>query len=379
MSELEVTGLEAEIAEARREIASDSYPVGISERTNQYREGELIINPAFQRFFRWDEHQKARLVESVLLGIPLPSIFVSQREDGRWELVDGLQRVATLLELQGVLKDGEGNPLPSLELRGTKYLPALEGKRWPSEDGAESETTLTQAQQLDIKRSKIDVKIIKRESSQAAKYDLFQRLNSYGSPLTAQEMRSALLVSVSSEFYDWIEELSEFEPFVDCVALSDRLVSEKYDVELALRFMILHNRPEQMLVANVLRDFAQVLDDESVSLAENFPQAREQSDATFRQTFTVLAENGGSDAFRKWNEERQTFAGGFLNTAYEVIAMGLGYHVAQGDGYRTDVLAAARELWQRPDMETRFATGVSTETRLSRMIPLGRQVMAAAS
>jgi len=94
--------------------------MSIGELTNLYRDGELIIRPEFQRFFRWTSIQKSRLVESILLGIPLPSIFVAQTLGGVWEVVDGLQRVSTLLELQGELKDGEGNILPPLRLDGTK-------------------------------------------------------------------------------------------------------------------------------------------------------------------------------------------------------------------------------------------------------------------
>ncbi len=76
--------LEAEIREARRSISSDGYPMSIGELTNLYRDGELKIRPEFQRFFRWSSVQKSRLVESILLGIPLPSIFVAQTETGTW-------------------------------------------------------------------------------------------------------------------------------------------------------------------------------------------------------------------------------------------------------------------------------------------------------
>jgi hypothetical protein len=73
--------LEHEISEARRTISSDGYPMSIGELTNLYRSGELVIRPEFQRLFRWSTSQKSRLVESLLLGIPLPSIFVSQTEE----------------------------------------------------------------------------------------------------------------------------------------------------------------------------------------------------------------------------------------------------------------------------------------------------------
>src|SRR5687768_11498668 len=112
--------LESQVREARRTIASDGYPMSIGELTNLYKDGELIIRPEFQRFFRWSQEQKSRLIESLLLGIPLPSIFVSQQQEGKWELVDGLQRVSTILELQGELKDQDGKLMAPLVLSGTK-------------------------------------------------------------------------------------------------------------------------------------------------------------------------------------------------------------------------------------------------------------------
>ena len=157
----DVDPLEAQIRDARLTISSDGYPMSIGELTNLYRDGELRIRPEFQRFFRWTQMQKTHLIESILLGIPLPSIFVAQAETGSWELVDGLQRVSTILQFQGELKDAEsGQLVPPLMLEGTKYLPALQGRYWQHENTEES---LTEAQRLDIKRSKLDIKIIKRE------------------------------------------------------------------------------------------------------------------------------------------------------------------------------------------------------------------------
>lgn len=128
-----------EIDERRAEVRSDGYPMSIGELINLYRDGELDIHPEFQRFYRWSPEQKSRLIESILLGIPIPSIFVSQRDDGVWDVIDGLQRLSTIFELVGELRDEHGDKRPPLELKRTKYLPSLEGKRW--EDDA-SETAL---------------------------------------------------------------------------------------------------------------------------------------------------------------------------------------------------------------------------------------------
>jgi hypothetical protein len=364
--------LEQQIAEARQTIRSDGYPMSIGEISNLYRDGELYINPAFQRFYRWDEEQKSRLVESVLLGIPIPSVFVSQGEDGKWELVDGLQRISTLLELQGILRDKEGNPYKPLTLRRTKYLAALEGRQWENEDPAKS---LSEAQRLDVKRSRLDIKIILRTSTARTKYDLFQRLNGYGTPLTAQEMRSALVLSVQPAFYEWVESLASSEAFVEATRLGDRDIEVKYDIELVLRFLILHNWED--VSASAFRNFSTVLDDHAVGLAEQFPANQDELARTFTETFDVLLNEGGGDVFRKWDPIKKSFSRGFLNTAFEVVALGLGYLIANGIEFRTDIIDAVKQLWTRPDMTTRFATGVSTETRLARMIPLGRELLQA--
>src|SRR5437870_10728564 len=87
-------GLKDEIAQRRAAIHTDGYPMSIGELINLYRDGELDIHPEFQRFFRWSNEQKSRLIESLLLGIPIPSIFVSQRENGVWDVIDGLQRLS---------------------------------------------------------------------------------------------------------------------------------------------------------------------------------------------------------------------------------------------------------------------------------------------
>jgi hypothetical protein len=365
------SNLEAEIKIARQEISSDGYPMSIGELTNLYREGELRIRPEFQRFFRWSDTQKSRLVESILLGIPLPSIFVAQTEKGTWDLVDGLQRISTILELQGELMNSEGKRGPMLRLLGTKYLPGLENKKWSDNDPLHS---LSDAQRLDIKRSKIDVKIIKRESSATIKFDLFQRLNSYGSPLNSQEMRSALLVAASPDFFSWMERLASYDKFVECVAISDRLIDERYDLELVTRFLVLHARPAEQLTLSSLRDLPQILDDESVALATKFPARSENLETVFKKTFYIISENGGEEVFHRWDIEKDEFKGSFLNTAFEIFALGIGYHVSSSTPYRTDLIKAAKDLWNLPQMKKGFATGRSTEARLVDFIPLGRKL-----
>jgi uncharacterized protein DUF262 len=82
----------------------------VGEVANMYGNAELKILPEFQRLFRWTPERKSAFVESILIGIPIPSAFVFE-EDGTWELIDGLQRISTVLEFMGVLKDPDAGKL----------------------------------------------------------------------------------------------------------------------------------------------------------------------------------------------------------------------------------------------------------------------------
>lgn len=157
-----------QIEEKRKEIHTDAYPMSIGELINLYTDDDLDIHPEFQRIYRWNETQKSRLIESILLGIPLPSFFVAQREDGVWDVVDGLQRLSTIFSFLGIYKNEMGDLEPPLTLQGTEYLPSLDGMTWSEEFG--SDKYFSKELQRAFKREKVDLKIIKKESDEQTKY-----------------------------------------------------------------------------------------------------------------------------------------------------------------------------------------------------------------
>lgn len=188
-----------QINNKRKEIKTDGYPMSIGEWMSLYEKDELDIHPEFQRFYRWSETQKTSLIESILLGIPLPSVFVSQRPDGVWDVIDGLQRLSTIFQFIGILKGEDGRNVAPLTLQKTKYLPDLQDIKWNNE--ANPVKSLSKELQLLIKRSKINASIILKESDETAKYDLFQRLNTGGSELSPQEVRNCLLLMINKPFF----------------------------------------------------------------------------------------------------------------------------------------------------------------------------------
>jgi hypothetical protein len=363
--------LQEQIDAKRREIHSDQYSISVGEIANLYRDGELDIHPEFQRFYRWSPEQKSRFIESILLGIPIPSLFVAQRPDGKWDVIDGLQRLSTIFHLMGILQYHDGTYVRPLVLTATKYLPALEGCVWSAKQGAQP---LSMAQQLLIKRSKLDIKIILRESDEAAKFELFQRLNTGGSPLSNQEIRNAMLLAGNPQFYRWLqEELASHPGFRDCVVLSGRAYDERYDVELVLRFLVLRKLDEHTLQRT--GDIGNFLTDSMMDLSPQFEEFREREESAFKNTFDLLGEHVGADAFRRYDSSRDRFTGGFLISAFEAVALGLGFHASDPIPIaREDLLGRIRGLWSNQVFVTSSGMGVRASTRIPKVVELGREL-----
>ena len=96
--------LQKEIDLMAKAIKTDNYPMSIGELANLYQDGDLKINPIYQRMFRWDITQQSALIESILLNIPIPPIYVYQNEKGKWNLIDGQQRLSTIFKFMGIVK-----------------------------------------------------------------------------------------------------------------------------------------------------------------------------------------------------------------------------------------------------------------------------------
>ena len=114
------------------------------------------------------------------------------------------------------------------------------------------------------------------------------------------------------------------------------------------------------------------------TLASDASLDREAEAQAFRDTFDLLAISDGEDALRKYNMEKQRFEGAFLNTSFEVIAVGLGYNVEHYKSRPEDVRPKerAKQFWSDPLFGRGFATGMSADARLARTIPRGRHLFA---
>jgi hypothetical protein len=362
--------LQQEIDKTRQEIRSQNYSMSIGELISMYETDDIDIHPDFQRFLRWTNYQKASLIESLLIGIPVPPIFVSQRSDGVWDVVDGVQRLSTIYELLGKLKDEDGNLKPGLTLEETTYLPSLAGKKWENPD--DPANALTPAQQRIFKRAKIEIAVLERESDELAKYELFQRLNTGGSIATPQEVRNCILIMYNRDLFHWMKRLSDYPPFQDCIALSDRSMLEQYDMELLSRFLVFRTMDESQL--RKIGDISVFLNKEMMKIADDQSYDYQQEEEAFRLTFDILSAQMSSDSFRKYNAQKAKFTGGFLVSAFEVIALGIGYNFRTLAGSNVDVRKKIEHIWLNTDYPKLSGGGTDAKRRVTKLIPLGREV-----
>ena len=365
-------GLFEEVQAARKKVVTDGYDMSVGELINLYNNNELKIDPVFQRLFRWDDERKTRFVESLLLGIPLPPIFVFQDDKGVWELIDGLQRLSTVLQLTGDLKGERAAELGSLVLNGTRFLPSLNGKRWQeSAEGADD--GLPQTLQIGIKRARLRVEILKNESDVTAKFELFQRLNTGGAELSEQEVRNSIAVSLNRPFYDWLIARANESAFIVTTAQTDTALESQVGVELALRFFSFRSIPYQSGL-----DVHEYLDQALMEMATNqdYPMAAEAE--VFSRTFQFLNDALGDRAFKRWNGT--DFTGKFLMSVFEVMATGVSQNLyalvqMQEQARRDFLVGAAKALWQNEDFTSSSGAGVRGTTRLSKLLPIASNLL----
>ncbi|MFT9349159.1 MAG: DUF262 domain-containing protein [Gluconobacter japonicus] len=361
-----------EIEEAQRLVKTDAYQMSIGEIVTMYDNKEITIDPEFQRLFRWEIGQKSKLIESLLLGIPLPSIFVFEKIDGTWELIDGLQRVSTILEFMGRLREGEELRTPSV-LDATKYLPSLHNAVWEVSDRisdvAESDQSpLDKSLQLAIRRSRIAVEILKRPSDDQTKYDLFQRLNAGGTQANPQELRNCVVLMINSEYYRHIKGAAEQSVFQTVLAVNDDQREKQRHMELAMRFLAHVEVPYDGRL-----DVEEYIDESSVTLAQKGNGIDDVS--LINRTFSLLHEVAAGDALRRFENGRYTGRVGLVGL--EVIAVGVANNLvaieALGDQPARDFIKdKIKTFWQQPEVTSFTSPGLRGTVRIQRTVPFGK-------
>ena len=215
----------------RQKIDVENFDLTIREIISMVRSGEIKRSPSYQRKFRWKAEDESRLIESLLLGLPVPNVFVATNSDGSWELVDGLQRVSTVLHF--ILDDTESKDLllikeltrtESLRLSGLVKLDAFNTKCFKD---------LPQPLQFLFLKRQFRVTALSDKSDHSARFDLFERLNRGGIALSSQEVRDCVY---RSPFTDMLDELASNEKFLKIIKVQELHKTDGTLEEQVLKF-----------------------------------------------------------------------------------------------------------------------------------------------
>lgn len=344
--------LEKRLESTRNSLSTDRLDMSFGEIMSMYEREEIIIDPEFQRLFRWDTYQKTRFIESVLIGIPVPPIFVAEDEHGRWELVDGLQRISSIFSFFGILKTlpdknnwifCKGDLVPELENLGCRDLPLKF--------------------QLNIKRSSCRVEIIKWNSAFDMRYELFNRLNTGGSVLKDQEIRNAIFRGVSKEFNKFLRRCSVGEKFVELIGPTKRQLEELYMDELVLRYCSLIDMPEKKELSENISNHMTSYMKRAVSRPEKIPDLEQK----FKDIVNLLHPIG-KVVFRGSNNV-------FSTSLYDCIMIGVTKYYDFYSTAHTPVLISRIETLKK-SQEFKKASGSASasKSRILKRIEVGEEI-----
>lgn len=223
--------IQTQLNAQKRLVDFNTYDISVKELISMVGEGIIDIAPEYQRQFRWTPNRQSQLVESVFLGIPIPSLFMATNPDSSWELIDGVQRLSSLIHFAGDdLTRKKVNLSAPLKLQELIKLSAF---------NTCSFSDLPKTIQLEFLLKPLKITTLSDKSDLNVRFDLFERLNTGGVRLTDQEIRSCIY---RGKFNDFIKEISKNENFKLAVKLPKERENDGTREEFALRFFaFLHN------------------------------------------------------------------------------------------------------------------------------------------
>ena len=293
------------------------------------QEKELDLAPDFQRSYVWKAKQQIRLIESILLGIPLPAFYFNQDKDGAQQVIDGVQRLTTIKRFMS----------DQLELKEEylEYLSPLKGSIF---------STLDTATKRQFSATQIVAHVIEPQTPDDVKYDIFNRVNTGGSPLTAQEIRHCMSKARSREFLRKLVESDSFDNATSKLFWSNnsagvliRDSKRMTDREMVLRFCAFYIEPlEEYAKASsldaFLLEFSRWLDHKAK------PNDLKKLEIAFQQAMLNCYQVFGKGVFRRWLPNNPSPRGRINRAIFESQALALA-------DYSPELVLANKEIIQK--------------------------------
>lgn len=255
-------------------IRVDTRPYTIDLLLNRIKYGELNLSPDFQRADNiWNSKTKSRLIESILVRIPLPAFYMDATDEDKWVVIDGLQRLTTLKQF-AIDKSLRLSELEFLELNDKNF------------------DDLPRNLQRRITETQVTVYLIEKGTPNEVKFNIFRRINTGGLPLSLQEIRHALNQGKSANLLKRLSNLKEFKKATANSISGQRMADREFILRFLAFFINSYHDYKATEFDSFLSDVMKTInkmDEKEINALEN----------QFVKAMFTAYEIFGDDAFRK--------------------------------------------------------------------------------
>lgn len=314
---------------------------------------DLVIDPDYQRGEVWNPRQKMELIESILMGIPLPIIYLFEMKDGKKQVVDGRQRISAIIDFMN----------DKYQLKDLKILRDFNNCYFsdfpPKTQGIFEDFQLF-------------FYIIQPPTAERIKYDIFDRVNRGGSRLNNQEMRNALYQGPATKIISEICELDEFKRATDN-GISRMRMRDRYAALRVLAFYLLFSRPSIMPSNSSPIEYKSDIDDflAKVMIAINENSDTSQRDAwkqSISESFSQISEILGSNAFRFESNRGSRRPINMPLMEILTFLFLLNWDKSNHDKIRSKINSLKKEMDEKGMFRTRVDSAISVKNRFQLMI-----------
>lgn len=321
---------ELEKVEEIKRVFTDKRDFPLSTIREMFADGDVIPQPDYQRDYVMDDKRASKLVESLLMGIPIPTVYLCEENDGTYSVIDGQQRMTSFVRYLN----------NDFSLKGLEELVELNGKKFKD---------LDKVYQRTLKSSSLNSIILTKES-QELKYEIFARLNQGSLKLKPQELRNCIYRGSFNNLLESIAENNKFLP----ILFQEENRRKNYQ-EYILRFFALRNYLEYSLsMTKTMNDYMlkhQNDDEKEIDAAKKL----------FSKTIDIVKQIFGDTAFCVYDRTKQDFVRKFSGPVYDSIIIACSYFdnhdlILHADEIRKQVLEIRKNNVEYQDF-TYAATG----------------------
>lgn len=277
-----------ELVEETKRVYTDKKDFTLSNIREMFDEGDIIPQPDYQRDYVMDQKQASKLVESILIGIPIPTVYLCEELDNTYSIIDGQQRMTSFVKY---LKN-------EFALKGLEELTDLNGKKF---------SELDKNYQRNIKSSTLSSIILLKES-QELKYEIFARLNQGAVKLKPQELRNCIY---RGTFNNLIEEIANNNKYLPELFIEKN--KRKNYQEYVLRFFALRNFNDYS------SSMTKTMNDFMVTHQDDNEKSIEESKKLFNSTIDIVKQVMGESAFCGLDREKGIITNKFSGSVYDSI------------------------------------------------------------